>query len=86
VEGFTRNTFTAMVEGVEKEAIALGFIDGNTWRTGIRDLYRTAKPGGTFCYTFFKATGRKAGTDKHHTAKRQLWGDQQEHACDQPGL
>jgi protein-L-isoaspartate O-methyltransferase len=86
VEGFTRNTFTAMVEGVEKEAVALGFIDVNTWRNGIRDLYRTAEPGGTFCYTFFKATGRKTGTEKHHAAKRQLWGDQKEHTCDQPGL
>jgi hypothetical protein len=26
---------------------------------GIRDLYRTCGLDGTFCYTFFKATGRK---------------------------
>ena len=23
---------------------------------GVADLYRTAEAGGTFCYTFFKAT------------------------------
>jgi len=85
-EGFTRNTFNAMVEGVEKEAIALGLIDDAAWRTGIRDLYRTMEPGGTFCYTFFKATGRKPGNDKVRTVKRQLWGDLEEHACNQPGL
>jgi ubiquinone/menaquinone biosynthesis C-methylase UbiE len=86
VEGFTKNTFTAMVEGVEKEALDLGLIDEVSWKKGINDLYRTTEPDGTFCYTFFKATGRKGRPDKHHPAKRQLWGDLEEHACDQPGL
>jgi SAM-dependent methyltransferase len=58
VEGFTKNTFTAMVEGVRERALAAGLIDEETWAKGIRDLYRTAEADGTFCYTFFKAVAR----------------------------
>jgi ubiquinone/menaquinone biosynthesis C-methylase UbiE len=58
VEGFTKNTFTAMVEGVRERALAAGLIDEDTWAKGIRDLYRTAEADGTFCYTFFKAVAR----------------------------
>ena len=57
IEGFTRNTFTAMVEGVQSQALAAGLIDAETWRQGIDALYRTAANDGTFCYTFFKAVG-----------------------------
>jgi SAM-dependent methyltransferase len=59
VDGFTRNTFTAMVEGVRDRALAAGLIDADTWDKGIRALYRTAEADGTFCYTFFKAMGVK---------------------------
>jgi SAM-dependent methyltransferase len=59
VEGFTKKTFTAMVEGVGPRALAEGLIDGESWQRGIRDLYRTAEADGTFCYTFFKAVARK---------------------------
>jgi SAM-dependent methyltransferase len=59
VEGFTRNTFTAMVEGVRDRAIAAGLIDPDTWRKGIEGLHRTAGPEGVFCYTFFKGVGVK---------------------------
>jgi ubiquinone/menaquinone biosynthesis C-methylase UbiE len=59
VEGFTKNTFTAMVEGVRERALAAGLIDEDTWEKGIRDLYRTAEADGTFCYTFFKALARR---------------------------
>jgi hypothetical protein len=59
VEGFTKNTFTAMVEGVENEAISTGLMDSAEWKKGIKDLYRTAEPDGTFCYTFFKAVAYK---------------------------
>ncbi len=58
VDGFTRKTFTAMVEGVGERAIADGLIDEATWRQGIRDLHRTAEVDGTFCYAFFKAVAR----------------------------
>ncbi len=59
VEGFTKNTFIAMVEGVEKQAIDSGIIDKATWKKGIRDLYRTTEADGTFCYTFFKGVAIK---------------------------
>jgi SAM-dependent methyltransferase len=59
VEGFTKNTFTAMVEGVREQALGLKLIDEKAWEKGISDLYRTAGPDGTFCYTFFKGIGTK---------------------------
>jgi SAM-dependent methyltransferase len=58
VEGFTRNTFTAMVEGVREPAIAAGLVDGATFDRGIAGLRRAAEDDGVFCYTFFKGTGR----------------------------
>jgi len=59
VEGFTKNTFTAMVEGVRKQALELKMIDEKTWDKGISDLYRAAGQEGTFCYTFFKGRATK---------------------------
>ncbi len=56
VEGFIRNTFTAMVEGVRHPAIAAGLITAERFDHGIRDLHRTTEPDGVFCYTFFTAT------------------------------
>jgi SAM-dependent methyltransferase len=55
VEGFSKNTFIAMVEGICNQALSLGLIDERTWDKGIADLYHATEPGGTFCYTFFKA-------------------------------
>jgi len=55
VDGFTRKTFTAMIEGVRASAIAAGIVEPAVFDQGIRDLYRTAEPDGVFCYTFFKA-------------------------------
>jgi hypothetical protein len=57
VDGFTRRTFTAMVEGIGAQAIGQGLTNEGAWADGIRDLYRTAEADGTFCYTFFKAVG-----------------------------
>ena len=59
VEGFTKNTFTAMIAGVKEKAIAENLTDEKTFDRGINDLYRTAENDGVFCYTFFKATGIK---------------------------
>ncbi|MDY6987358.1 MAG: methyltransferase domain-containing protein [Thermodesulfobacteriota bacterium] len=59
VEGFTRRTFIAMVEGVKEQALSMGLIDERTWDKGIADLYRSTEDDGTFCYTFFKGTGLK---------------------------
>jgi ubiquinone/menaquinone biosynthesis C-methylase UbiE len=58
-DSFTRKTFTAMIEGVRESALTAGMTDPDTFDTGIRDLYRTAEPGGAFCYTFFKGVGVK---------------------------
>jgi SAM-dependent methyltransferase len=58
VDGFTRKTFTAMIEGTRDAAIAAGLSTPAAFDAGIADLYRTAAPDGTFCYTFFKATAR----------------------------
>lgn len=55
VEGFTRNTFTAMIEGVREAALAAELLDQPTFDRGIADLYRTTAADGVFCYTFFKA-------------------------------
>ena len=59
VEGFTINTFIAMVESVRDKAIAMNLIDASTWEKGINDLYATTEPNGTFCYTFFKGVAVK---------------------------
>jgi ubiquinone/menaquinone biosynthesis C-methylase UbiE len=59
VEGFTKNTFTAMVEGVREQAIKRGIIEKDIFDKGISDLYRTAQDDGVFCYTFFKGIGYK---------------------------
>jgi SAM-dependent methyltransferase len=62
VDGFTKKTFTAMVEGVRESAIAAGLIQPDGFDAGIRDLYRTTEGDGVFCYTFFKAVGEKEAT------------------------
>ncbi len=59
VEGFTKNTFIAMIEGVEEQAVAAGMIERDEFRRGIADLYRTTKEDGTFVYTFFKGRGTR---------------------------
>ena len=57
VDGFSKKTFIAMVEGVRNEALEIELIDGKTWDKGISDLYRATESDGTFCYTFFKGFG-----------------------------
>lgn len=59
VEGFTKSTFTAMIEGIKDNAIAQQLMDRESFEKGIADLNRTAEGGGTFCYTFFKGIGIK---------------------------
>jgi SAM-dependent methyltransferase len=58
VEGFTRKTFIAMVEGARHAALHLGLIGEDAWNVGIAALEKAASAQGTFCYTFFKATAR----------------------------
>jgi ubiquinone/menaquinone biosynthesis C-methylase UbiE len=59
VEGFTKNTFIAMVEGVKEQALRSGLMDEADWECGIRDLYRTTREDGTFVYSFFKGKALK---------------------------
>lgn len=59
VDGFTKKTFTAMVEGIREPAIAQGLMRAADFDHGIADLYRSAQKDGVFCYTFFKATARR---------------------------
>jgi ubiquinone/menaquinone biosynthesis C-methylase UbiE len=59
VEGFTKNTFIAMVEGVKEQAMRSGLMEEADWDQGIRDLYRTSGEDGTFIYTFFKGKALK---------------------------
>jgi hypothetical protein len=60
VEGFTKNTFTAMIEGVRKPALAAGLMSAADFDRGIADLYRSAAKDGVFNYMFFKATAANA--------------------------
>lgn len=58
IEGFTKRTFTAMVEGVRAPALAAGLATAEAFDAGVDALHRTAAPDGVFCYTFFKGVGR----------------------------
>ncbi|MBN2251357.1 MAG: methyltransferase domain-containing protein [Candidatus Altiarchaeota archaeon] len=60
VEGFTKKTFIAMVEGVREQAIEMKLITKEEWDKGMADLQKTAGVDGTFTYTFHKARGRKS--------------------------
>lgn len=62
VEGFTRNTFTAMVAGVRDEAVAAGLMTAAEFDRGLADLRRTE--GGTFHYTFAKATAVRPAANR----------------------
>lgn len=59
VEGFTKNTFIAMVEGVRDQAIRSGLMGEADWDRGIRDLNRTTLEDGTFVYSFFNGNALK---------------------------
>jgi SAM-dependent methyltransferase len=59
VDGFTRRTFTAMIEGVRPAAIASGLIEPDRFDAGIAGLHRTTGADGVFCYTFFKGVAQR---------------------------
>lgn len=59
VSGFTLKTFTAMVDGVRDAALSASLMDCEEFQRGIDALRRCSEPDGVFCYTFFKAIGRK---------------------------
>ena len=59
VDGFTKKTFAAMIEGVRAPALAAGLATAADFDQGVADLHRAAEADGVFCYTFFKATAAK---------------------------
>ena len=61
VEGFTKRTFTAMIQAVRPAALAAKLMEPADFDQGIADLERTTAPDGVFCYTFFKAIGVHEG-------------------------
>ena len=58
VEGFTKKTFTAMIQGVRNGAIEAGLIESAVLDDGARGLYRTCEADGVFCYTSLKGVGK----------------------------
>lgn len=60
VEGFTINTFNAMIAGAQDQALAAGLLSPAGWDQAMADLAATALDTGTFNYTFFKATAVRA--------------------------
>jgi hypothetical protein len=48
-----------MVEGVKKHALKMQMTGEEKWKKGIEELHKTARPGGTSCYTFFKGIAVK---------------------------
>jgi SAM-dependent methyltransferase len=59
VDGFTRKTFTAMIEGIREPALAAGLMEPERFDAGVQALHRTTGADGVFCYTFFKGVGEK---------------------------
>jgi SAM-dependent methyltransferase len=59
VDGFTRKTFTAMIEGVREPALEARLIEPERFDAGVRALHRTTEADGVFCYTFFKGVGER---------------------------
>jgi SAM-dependent methyltransferase len=59
VDGFTRKTFMAMIEGQQRNAVDAGLIGAERFAYGIQGLERTTGPDGMFGYTFFKAVARR---------------------------
>ncbi|MEM7552107.1 MAG: methyltransferase domain-containing protein [Bacteroidota bacterium] len=57
VDGFIKQTFTAMIKGIMDEAISKKIISKAEMENGLKGLHKTTESGGTFCYTFFKAIG-----------------------------
>ncbi|MBI4545505.1 MAG: methyltransferase domain-containing protein [Gemmatimonadetes bacterium] len=59
MDRFVAKTIVPMVEGVEARALSEGLMTRAQWDAGLEHLRSIAtSDSGTFCYTFFKATGR----------------------------
>ncbi|WP_440945728.1 hypothetical protein ACSAZL_16710 [Methanosarcina sp. T3] len=55
---FIRKTIIPMTEGI-KENSGSANDERRSMKKGIEKFHQTAKPGETFCYTFFKGRGMK---------------------------
>ena len=62
VDGFTRKTFTAMIEGVRDSAISAGLIQPERFDAGVRDLYRTTEADGVSAIRSSRAWARRGAT------------------------
>ena len=70
VDGFTRKTFTAMIEGVRESAIDTGIIDPDTFDQGVRDLYRTTDPTAHSATRSSRPWGRREVAGEHQKQGR----------------
>ena len=62
MDRFVAKTIVPMVEGVEARVLGDQLMPRDEWEAGLAHLRSIAtSPDGTFCYTFFKATGRRRG-------------------------
>ncbi len=57
VDGFVRDTFTAMIANVRASAIEAGLSDEAGFDAGLMAWSRTAEPDGVFNHCFFKGVG-----------------------------
>ena len=62
VDGFTRKTFTAMIEGIREPAIAAGLIGPERFDAGIRDLHRTTEATGCSATRSSRAWARRGAS------------------------
>lgn len=56
ISGFTRSTFAEMMKLQREAVLERGLLTDLAWRAGMEALDRTMQAGGTFSYTFFRAT------------------------------
>jgi SAM-dependent methyltransferase len=59
VDGFTRKTFTAMIEGIRESAIGAGLTEPESFDAGVRDLRRTTEADGVFVTRSSRAWARR---------------------------
>jgi SAM-dependent methyltransferase len=59
VEEFAQATFIDMMQGQREAVLARGLLSEIEWHAGIEGLNRAARHGGSFSYTFYRATGER---------------------------
>lgn len=59
VEEFSKATIAEMFALQEAGVLARGLMSETEWRAGMRGVRRAAEPGGTFSYTFYRATAER---------------------------